>query len=201
MAAMVHYLHGSKKEDTLGARSFVESNLPANRSKGNPDIGTVSAEHWAKKKARQQSIVDQIVKETGNGPISAVKVGLIARTLGRSKDVVKEMIDQARLNLADDAVDYVDMHKAATQMALANGDAKSLEVATRAAQWAMKNTSLEGKHVVEQAQQVSSGTVINIGVKLGGLISQTEPAAIEGIVVGGVPPSLPPSKVDGETQA
>lgn len=194
---MAHLLHRCTLEGTVGARSFVESNLPA---KGNPNIAAEGQRHWAEKKARQQIIVDQIVKESGNGPISERQVGLIARTLHRSKDVIKGMIDQARENLASDAVDYVDMHKQATQAALDNGDAKSLEVATRAAQWAMKNIALEGKHVVEPQAQVSSGTVINIGVKLGGLITENQPpAAIEGTVVGGG--GTTPLKLPEETQA
>lgn len=107
-----------------------------------------------------QFVLDQ-PRELTNGQISG-----LARTLRRSKDVVKKLIDEARDNFVANAGRYVDIHIAATEGALSEGDH---EVAAKAAQWAMEHTSAEGSRIVEKAQTGPVGSRIQIGIKVGGI--------------------------------
>lgn len=163
----------------MGARTLVSNSQTKRR--GNPNADQLAANRWAAKKERHLAVVKQVVQDTP-GSVSDAQVNGLARSLKRSKAVILQLIDEARETLAGAALDYVQMHKEAVEKAVANGDAKSLEVAIKGTQWAMSNLSLEGKRVID-ARQVDGGggPRILIGIKLGGLVQPASDA-----------PALPP---------
>ena len=101
--------------------------------------------------------------------ISKQQVQALAKTLNRSTETIANAVTRARESFVSRAERYADAHAEAMEAALANGDAKSLEVATKASQWAMTNLSHEGKRIIEK--EVVSPVVprVMIGVKIGGL--------------------------------
>lgn len=101
--------------------------------------------------------------------LSTKQVNALSTVLRRTKEKTIELIEQARERLIDSAKDYVNAHKKAIQMALANGDAKSLEVAVRGSQWAMENISEGSTRIVDKGSTGPQGTQILIGVKIGGM--------------------------------
>lgn len=116
------------------------------------------------------------------------QVTALAKVMRRSKEIVIRELEAARDSFVESAQDYVDIHKKATQQALLNADPKSLDVATRAAQWAIEKISGEGIRLVEKADKGPSGSSIMIGIKLGGL---NDPQNT---------PFLPPSENPSKTQ-
>ena len=93
----------------------------------------------------------------------------IARMFNRSEGAVKNMVAQARENFTNDALHYVDIHRAAAEGALATND---FDTARKAAAWAIEHVSSEGKRIVEKAESGPSGVRIMLGVRLGGLEQQ-----------------------------
>ena len=125
-------------------------------------------------------LVAQVVAvEAQTVPISTKQITSLATTMGRSKAVVKQMIENAREKFVESAEDYVDIHKAATQQALAEGDN---ETAAKAAQWAIQNLSFDGVRIIEKPNTEPTGRSIFIGVALGGKNPQ-RPEVIEGTKV------------------
>jgi hypothetical protein len=120
------------------------------------------------------------------GPVSEVEVGFIrqflqdqpreitptqekalSKVMRRSKEVVRDIIEQAREEFQGSALDYVRIHKDATIAAYEMGND---EVAIKASQWAIANMSQEGTRVVEKvAAEGGGGVRIMIGVKMGGI--------------------------------
>jgi len=120
------------------------------------------------------------------GPVSEVEVGFIkqflqdqpreitpaqtmalSKVMRRSKEVVKDIIEQAREEFQGAALDYVKLHKEAAIAAFENGDN---ETAVKASQWAIANMSQEGTRVVEKVVAEGGGGVkIMIGVQMGGI--------------------------------
>lgn len=172
----------------MGARTLVSKTSTDAESpkRGNPDAGELAKRRWQKAREQQQAIVTQVVQQQG-GDLGERQVTSLARTLKRSREQIVAMVQQAREELANNAVDYVNIHKMAVESALANGDAKSLEVAVKGSQWAMSNLSLEGQRVVDRqtGDGGGSGTQIIIGIKIGGKKDEV----IEAIAV--PPPSNP----------
>ncbi len=119
----------------------------------------------------EKALVHQFVADQPSA-IRPSQVTALAKVLRRSRDAVKSMIEEAREDLASGIGDYVRAHKEAMTMALANGDAKSLEVAARAAQWGLENISIEGVRVVDKAKGEDNGVRVFIGVKVGGMKSE-----------------------------
>ena len=120
------------------------------------------------------------------GPVSPVEVGFVAqflkdqpreitetqtralsKVMRRSKEVIKDLIEQAREEFQSSGLDYVRLHKEATISAFERGDD---EVAIKASQWAIANMSQEGTRVVEKvAAEGGGGVRIMIGVQMGGI--------------------------------
>lgn len=100
------------------------------------------------------------------------QVSSLAKVLRRSKDTTKALIEDARADFASKAPRYVEIHAQATEQALANGDAKSLEVAAKASQWAIAAMSQDGIRVVEKAEAGPTGMRIMVGVSMGGVRDQ-----------------------------
>jgi hypothetical protein len=118
--------------------------------------------------AAEKDFVAQLVMDNP-GPMTKSQTDALARVLRRPKEVTLNLIEQARENFQARAGSYVDMHHQAVQTALANGDPKSLEVATRGSQWAIEKISGEGARIVESgpAQVGPGGPRVMIGIKIG----------------------------------
>ena len=102
--------------------------------------------------------------------ITPKQVTALASTMRRSKDLVRQMIEEAKDNFQGAAKRYVEIHKEAIEAALLNGDSKSLHVAVQGSQWAMENLSAEGVSIVSKKQDGGSGAgKIMIGIQIGGM--------------------------------
>ena len=78
---------------------------------------------------------------TQRGELSNDQVYGLARALRYKPERIKEVIATARENFVESSIRYVEIHKQAAEQALLNGDPKSLDVAARAAQWAIESAS------------------------------------------------------------
>lgn len=162
----------------MGARAFVSrQNRTGRRPTEHKRMGTRSE---AEVDLVQQFIQDQ------PGPITDKQERALARTLRRSKESVRSMIEEAKCRLGERAEFYADTHQMAVASALANGDPKSLEVAVRGSQWALENISIDGERIIDKPQPGPSGVKIVVGVKVGGANTPEAPAAC--VVVEGTPP-------------
>ena len=125
----------------------------------------------------EKEFVAQFVRDQPQ-EITPRQLTALANTIRRPKETVKRMIEDAKDTFVENVGRYVEIHKQATEKALENGDAKSLEVATRAAAWAIENTSAEGVRLVDKPEKGHEGTKIQIGVKIGG---QNHPPVAVGV--------------------
>ncbi len=123
----------------------------------------------------EKALVAQVVQDFP-GELGPSQVNALAKTIKRTKEAVKEMILQAKENFVSEAESYVALHKKVVEAAYANGDAKSLDVAAKGAQWAIENIGAEGTRIIEAAKTVPQGMKLLIGVNIGGL---REPGKIE----------------------
>lgn len=114
-------------------------------------------------------------------PVTPSQTMAIAKMFNRSPTAVKNMLAQARENFTNDALQYVDIHRAAAEGALATND---FDTARKAAAWAIEHVSSEGKRIVEKADSGPSGVRIMVGVRLGGVEQQEVAVAFEGAVDG-----------------
>lgn len=121
------------------------------------------------KLATATAVVQQLV-DRKRGIVTVKDVTALAKVTGEPALVILGIVEQAKQTFSDAALDYVNIHKQATKDALANGDAKSLAVATAASQWAIEKIEHAGKRIIskEQAVQGPTGTRILIGISLGG---------------------------------
>ena len=116
----------------------------------------------------ETALIQQFVADQPGG-MTEKQVNALATLTRRPKELIIQTITAAREEFASSAVEYVQMHKQATQAALANGDAKSLAVATKAAEWAIEKTGFGGERVVESdTVKPTTGPKIMIGIVLGG---------------------------------
>lgn len=91
--------------------------------------------------------------------------------LNRTPETIAKAIDEARARLADQALEYVDIHMSSTRNALADRDH---DVARKAAEWALEHISAkdtDGKQhrIIDVAESSSTAPRIQIGIALGGL--------------------------------
>lgn len=114
----------------------------------------------------EKALIGQVVQDFP-GELANAQVTALATTLKRTKEMVRTMIEQARENFVSEAESYVAMHKRVVEAAYENGDAKSLEVARRGAEWAMENIGSEGTRIVEKVATGPRGIQVMIGVKIG----------------------------------
>jgi len=101
--------------------------------------------------------------------MSVVQVNSLAKALRRSREQMRELVENARDNFVCRAERYVDIHLETAEAALANGDAKSLEVASRSAQWAMENMASDGVRIVDKPTKEDTSPKVYVGIKIGGL--------------------------------
>jgi hypothetical protein len=148
--------------------------MPSARSVLAPDRKKTFYRRGAPSKA-EKALVAQVVQDFP-GEVAGPQVAALATTLKRTKEAVKAMIEQAKENFVSEAESYVKIHKQVVEAALANGDAKSLDVAAKGAQWAIENIGAEGTRIIEAAKTTPQGMKLLIGVNIGGL---REPGTIE----------------------
>ena|ERR1700674_3152186 len=116
----------------------------------------------------EKGIIDQVILDSPGGLATSQERGL-SQALCRPLAALKPYIEEAREKFVKRAPRYTDIHIAAAEKALANGDAKSLEVATRASAWALENISTENERVIERPTIGPVGQKIMIGIKVGGV--------------------------------
>lgn len=107
-----------------------------------------------------QLVADQPAEMTNS------QVNALARTLRRTKETTRNLIEEAKNRLIDRSSRYADIHIQATEAALADGDN---EQALKGSQWALTNISGEGARIVEKAVEAPTGAKIMIGIRLGGI--------------------------------
>lgn len=108
--------------------------------------------------------------------MAPAQVHSLAKALRRSRTAVRQAVEDARDTFVERAGRYVDIHMTTVEAALANGDAKSLEVAARGAQWALEHVSADGVRVVEKTE-ANPGLKVAIGIKIGGVDTPVTAAA------------------------
>lgn len=148
-----------------------------------------TARREAKRAAEARKVVEATMLAKGSADLTMRETAGIASTVHISKERLKEIIIQARETFLQAAPLYVQGHLDAMNQALANGDPKSLEVATRAAQWGMENLGFEGERIVDKEKTAPSdgGPTIFIGIKLGGSNTEVEggtPTPTRGVLPG-----------------
>lgn len=116
----------------------------------------------------EKALVAQFVQDSPQ-EIQPAQVTALARTLRRSKEAVKAMIDQAKENFVAAGERYTEIHQLAVEQALATGTISGAEVAMKGAQWAMENISAEGSRIIDAVAKGPVGNRIVVGVKIGGL--------------------------------
>ena len=149
------------------AHTTVEAVLASSRSvlKPNPGQKLRPLKRMGVPTKADKALVAQVVLDQP-AEITPAQITGLAKTLRRSKEAIKQMIEEARENFVVGAKRYVDIHRAATEAALADGDN---EQALKGSQWALQNISAEGVRIVEKAVDGPVGTKIMVGIKLGGL--------------------------------
>ncbi len=116
----------------------------------------------------EKAVVAAVVLDSP-AEVTPQQVTALATALNRTPAAIKKLVQEARTMLVSSAGDYVKIHKRATELALQNGDAKSLDVAIKASQWAIANISADGARVVDKASTEPQGQRIFIGIKMGGM--------------------------------
>src|SRR5580692_3921563 len=94
-----------------------------------------------------KALIAQFVQDQPSEITPRQIVGL-SKTLRRSKEAIKKLIEEARENFVESAGRYVEIHKAATEAALSAGDN---EQALKGSQWALTNLSAEGARIIDKA--------------------------------------------------
>lgn len=98
--------------------------------------------------------------------LTTSQVTSLSKVLRRSKDAVRNMVEEARDNFAESAGFYVNVHKEATRGALATED---YEQALKGSQWAIEHLGMEGIRIIDKASTQPSGNKIMIGIRVGGV--------------------------------
>lgn len=152
-----------------GARSVITRQVP-------PKVFAPKSKRTGSISKTEQALVTQFVLDQPR-EVTTQQVTALSKVLRRSKDAVKGMVQAAREDFNASADFYVKSHKQAVDRALnvtnplGEHDAKALDVAARASQWAMENMSAEGQRIVDKptAGKSDMGPRIMVGINLGGL--------------------------------
>lgn len=172
----------------MGARALVKSAIPAKAAA--PEKVFNPGRRPGSVTEAEQSLVTQFVRDQPR-EVTTGQVQALAKVLRRTPAAVREMVERAREEFQAGAEFYVNAHKQAVGLAVANGDAKSLDAAMRGAAWALENLSAEGVRVVDKQKESGgpSGPRIMVNVGIGGLNTtktdspeSTQTVQIEGVV-------------------
>lgn len=120
----------------------------------------------------EKALVKQFVLDHP-GPLQPKQVKALATLTRRTVEQVQAVIEDAAVEFAEAAKDYVWIHKNATSDAYATGD---FETAVKASQWAIEKIGKGAVRVIEpvKGSGEGGGTKILIGLKLGGMNPNTE---------------------------
>lgn len=139
-------------------------------------VRTVAApgafEPKAKRKGKvseaERALVAQFVADQP-AAITTAQVAALAKLTRRSKEVIQGLIADAREGFLAAAPRYAEIHKQATEAALAAGSVGGLEVALKGSQWALERATYDGMGVIEKAKGGGgdSGPRILIGIRVG----------------------------------
>jgi hypothetical protein len=152
-----------------GARSVISRQPP-------PKVFEPKAKRGGSISKVEQALISQFVLDQPR-EVTEKQVTALSKVLRRSKEAVRDMVVKAREKFNESATFYVQSHKRAVLRALdvktkdGEYDAKALDVAARASQWALENLSAEGQRVVDKplAGKDHSGPRIVVAVRVGGL--------------------------------
>lgn len=113
----------------------------------------------------ERALVRQFVTDQPH-EVTPKQVTALAQVLERTPATVRKTIEQAKLELGDQADRYVEIHMQATEGALHAGE---FEAAQKGSQWALTHLSAEGTRVVEKAESGPTGTRVLVGINIGGI--------------------------------
>lgn len=112
-----------------------------------------------------KDLIANLVLQQG-GELSATQIRALALATKHTRAAIKRLIETARDDFVASAGRYVEIHKQATEGALAEGDH---EQALKGSQWAMEKISGEGVRIVEKENTNATGSRIMIGIRVGGI--------------------------------
>lgn len=98
--------------------------------------------------------------------VTPKQITALTQVLNRSPQAVRKMVEEARLAFGESALRYVEIHREATETALAT---MNVEAAMKGSQWAITNISSEGKRIIDKLDAGSSGARVLIGIRMGGV--------------------------------
>lgn len=137
-------------------------------------IGAVKGRHYKKQgkpSPAEKAIVAAVVLDSP-AEVTPAQITGLATALRRTPAAIKKLVAEAREMLVSSAGDYVRMHKQAVEAALIHGqqgDAKALDVAVKASQWAIQNITQDGQRIVDKASTEPQGQKIFIGIRVGAM--------------------------------
>src|SRR5437867_455313 len=112
----------------------------------NPKLKGKRYKRHGKPTEAEKALVAQVVQESPF-VVPDSQIGSLARGLRRKKEDIKAMIEGAREKFVESSQRYVEIHKSATENALADGDN---EQALKGSQRALTNISAEGARIVDK---------------------------------------------------
>lgn len=121
-----------------------------------------------KPRPAERDLIAALVLEQPSG-LDDRQIRNLSLAMRRTKDDIKAIIEDARDTFAGHAGRYVEIHKQSAEKALKKGDAKSLEVAARSAQWAIERMSADGVRIVDKPEVQAGGAKILVGIRVGGI--------------------------------
>ena len=122
--------------------------------------------------ASEKSSIAEILQ----GEIVPAQIDALAIAMRREPGTIEKYVLAAKDKFLQNASKYADIHAEVATRALAEGSPKGLDVARKASEFAMVNTSTKdsaGKEIriIDSPGVSSSAPVIKIGIALGGLPS------------------------------
>jgi hypothetical protein len=130
----------------------------------------------------EKALIKQLVLDNP-GPLTKTQTAALAKVTRRTVEQVQAVIEEAAVEFAESAKDYVWLHKQAASDAYATGD---FETAVKAAQWAIEKMGKGKARIVENVKTPTGegGTKIMIGIKLGGMNPNQLPedTVVEGVI-------------------
>lgn len=102
-----------------------------------------------------------------------------SRVLKRRKESIKRQVEAVREKFASQAESYLDAHNRVLEAALRASEedknARAMEQARLASEWGLENISLDEARIVDKnKKEESSGVVVNVGLKIGGMKDPTD---------------------------
>lgn len=113
----------------------------------------------------EKDFIAQFVQDQPTG-ITPTQERSLAKVMRRSRETIKSALEEAKDKFVASAERYVDIHRAATEAALATGDN---EQALKGSQWALTNIGAEGARIIDKQTEAPTGSRIMIGIRVGGV--------------------------------